>query len=297
MVPHPHPSPPATPPGTEHKACSLSGISGPLYFGIYQRQRKQIAEKEKLEEASVTRRDGDGVRWERGSRGLVDRGSFKEWVQKAIACTHEISSTCRKGSGTGRIKSRKQGARSRVAGMAVMAGIAGSTLPRRGRAALVQLVRHRVQGTWTETGTGPGGTGRDGVEFGVGAQTSRIAVRVSRVYPLSNAAKGDLDEVIYSLALLSPRAKQGPLVYPSPLWFCWHVVWSYRTLPPSCTSAAAPAAAALPTAVSQAARSRAAKQNHPSIHTSHPAIRPFIHLCSHSHGYPQLEGSRVCRVE
>jgi len=66
MVPHPHPSPPATPPGTEHKACSLSGISGPLYFGIYQRQRKQIAEKEKLEEASVTRRDGDGVRWERG---------------------------------------------------------------------------------------------------------------------------------------------------------------------------------------------------------------------------------------
>jgi len=126
-------------------------------------------------------------------------------VQKAIACTHEISSTCRKGSGTGRIKSRKQGARSRVAGMAVMAGIAGSTLPRRGRAALAQLVRHRVQGTWTETGTGPGGTGRDGVEFGVGAQTSRIAVRVSRVYPLSNAAKGDLDEVIYSLALLSPR--------------------------------------------------------------------------------------------
>jgi len=29
------------------------------------------------------------------------------------------------------------------------AGIAGSTLPRRGRAALAQLVRHRVQGTGT----------------------------------------------------------------------------------------------------------------------------------------------------
>jgi len=51
-----------------------------------------------------------------------------------------------------------------------------------------------------------GWDGMDGMGWdGIGVQTSRIAVRVrvSRVYPLANAAKGDLSEVIYSLAFLS----------------------------------------------------------------------------------------------